>query len=269
MGRKVFSCALVFAGWTLAQTARPQGTLSVAEQATALKEIRDYALNYIKRLPDYTCTQVTQRTSPATHRTPGSLLAGGRPETDVIEEQLSFVDHREIHKITRINGRQVSSTPDNQLTGIVSRGEFGSLLGVIFEPTTGADIQFDRLTMLNGRRVYAFTFRVPKTRGYGIEESGRTILVAYKGLLYADVQTKAVMRIRMSCIDIPADSRYRAVELTLDYKATKVAGKEFILPSHYRLVLGTAAGDATNEADYTSYRRFNADAKIEFERDAP
>jgi hypothetical protein len=253
------ACTLLFvAGCALSQTR--QASLTAAEQGTALKAIREYALSYTRNLPNYTCTQTTRQTVARQEFGPIP-----RPRTNVIEEQLSFVDHREIRKVTRIDGRPASPEGADQLRGNFSRGEFGNLLDVIFEPATGADIRWDRLAVLNRRPVYVFAFRVPQSSGYILTEARRTMQVPFQGFVYADFETRAVVRIEIKCTDIPRDSEYTSADLTLDYKQAKVAGREFILPAHYLLHFEMVRGFATNEAEYTTYRRFSADTTIQYE----
>jgi hypothetical protein len=250
-------CALVLvAGSALAQ-------VNPSEQASALQAIREYALNYIQRLPDYTCTQVTRRSSFALQPRRGASVA--RP--DVIEEQVNLVNHAEIHKVTKINGSEVSNIEHDQLPGGMSRGEFGSLLGIIFDPETQADFHFDRIATLDGRKMYVFDFRVPQSMGYNLAEPKRTIRVPYTGSAYADVETKAVMRLDIKCVDIPAASQFKALELRLDFKPARVAGREFILPSHYLLQFRNGDVTSTNEAEYKGYRRFSAEATLKFDDD--
>lgn len=200
----------------------------------------------------------------ATPRNGGTIIRP-RPQTDIIEEQLSFIAHREIHKVTRVNGSPVANLDPSELPGTYSRGEFGNLLDQIFEPRTETSFTWDRTTKLNGRRTVVFAFRVPQAHGYGLIETRRTIIAAYRGFVYADESSNAVMRIQMHCTDLPADSDFKSVELTLDYKPTRVAGQEFILPSHYLLQARKVDGDLLNEAEYKSYRRFGSDATIEFD----
>jgi hypothetical protein len=262
MARSEVCCALVLiAGAACPQTLPSKGPVTAAEQSAALQSIREYAHNYDQRLPDYTCTQVTHRTTSAVRLVPGARKASA----DVIEEQVNLVNHMEIHKVMKINGNPVSNVEHDQIPGGISKGEFGSLLGIVFDRATGTDFHFDRMATLNGRRVYVFNFRVPESRGYRLGETARTIVVAYKGSAYADYQTKAVMRIEMKCMDIPANSEIKSLDLTLDYKPARVAGQEFILPSHYLLHYRNAEIGATNEAAYNAYRRFSADATIKFD----
>lgn len=263
-------CTFLAVTSALAQTAASGRAPDAAEQSRALAAVRDYALNYTARLPDFMCTQVTQRTYY-----PNADIRG-HPRHDSFEEQVTFVGHKESYTVTRINGEAVSKIGHDQLGGILSSGEFGTLLGHTFDPNTGADFRWERWATQKDQRVYVFAFRVPQAKGYGLVESKRTLLVAYKGLVYADPQTGAVLRVEIQC-DIPKDSEYKELELTLDFKPTDVAGREFILPFHYHMHSRKEAGalgskttryavvsETINEADYKAYRRFDADSSVTF-----
>jgi hypothetical protein len=249
--------ALIFmAASALGQTAASKSSPTAAEQAAALSAIREYALSYTRSLPNYTCTQTTQQTV---------IPSATRGRTAFIEEQLSYVDHKEIHTVTKINGSRVSPGQRGQPAGTLSRGEFGNLLDTIFEPKSGADFQWDRLGTLNRRKVYVFAFHVPQPSGYALMDSKRTVRVPFKGFVYADYETRAVIRIEMKCIEIPAISEYKTADLTLDYKAARVAGQDYILPSHFVLHFRVAGGEVTNSAVYRSYRKFGADSTVRFD----
>jgi hypothetical protein len=258
-------CTFLGAVSALAETPDP------AEQSRVLEAVRDYALNYTARLPDFMCTQVTERTY-----FPNANLRE-RPLHDAIEEQLTFAGHKESYTVTKINGSAVTNVRHGQFGGILSSGEFGTLLSHTFDPNTGTDFRWDRWATQKGRRMYVFAFRVPQPKGYALVESKRTLLAAYKGLVYADPQTGAVWRIEMQC-DVPKDSEYKELDLTLDFRPTDVAGHEYVLPFHYHmhsrkvvpsdatstLISTHVVSETTNEADYKAYRRFAADSSITF-----
>jgi hypothetical protein len=253
--RCISSLALV-AGSVLAQT---------PEQTVALAAIKDYALNYTERLPNYTATQSVRRQVRPTQQ--GRFTAGTRAQTEIIEEQISYVEHRELHKVLTVNGRAAKEGESEQ-SGMYSRGEFALLLATIFRTETKTTFRWDRMANLNGRRMQVFEFQVPQLpNGYNIMEGSRTLVVPYKGSVFADAETHAVMRIQMTCTDIPSASAYKSIGLTLDYKATKVAGQEFILPSRYTMNLRRMDADVTMEAEYKNYQRFAADATIIFEEE--
>src|SRR5581483_2023973 len=81
--------------------------------------------------------------------------------------------------------------------------------------------------------VVGFAFTVPRSNGYPIVGPKRTVVVGYKGLVFADPQTKAVMRIEVECVDVPFDAEFRSVKLELDYRPAHLGGREWILPAHY------------------------------------
>ena len=167
----------------------------------------------------------------------------------------------------------------DQVGGIVSSGEFGSLLANTFAPDAAGEFRWERTANRNGHKVYVFVFRVPQMKGYGLVETRRTLLVPYKGRIYADAENGAVERIELEC-EIPRDSEYKELEITLDYKPAEVAGREFLLPSHYHFHSvrairppGSApttppnASETINEADYRFYRRYDTDSSVGFEAD--
>lgn len=269
-GRSPAALALALA---LAASPAFSQTPDLAEPSRVLAIIRDYALNYTARLPDFICTQVVERTyyPVAAFR--------GHPLHDAIEEQITFAGRKETYTVTKINGEPVTHVGHDQLGGIVSSGEFGTLLANTFDPNAGADFHWERAATQKGRRVYIYSFRVPQAKGYGLVDSVHTALAAYKGLLFADPQTGAVLRIEMHC-EIPKDSEFKLLELTMEFKPTEVAGREVVLPSHYHLhsikerpaqtvskglvARGGVLSETINEAGYKDYRRFDADSSITF-----
>ena len=246
--------------------ARAATSLTVAQKAAALDTVREYARSYTASLPNYTCTVSTRQIFTR----PVGLVGGplGSPfRIDIVEEQLNFINRREVRTITKINEAQPSAAGRAQI-GTVSRGEFGNLLDTIFDPQSGTEIRWDRAAKLEGRRVYVFAYRVPESSGYALVGSKGRIKVPFGGFVYADYQTGAVVRIEMKGSGIPATSEYRSLELTLDYKATKVADKEYLLPSRFFMHYETTGNGAMIGAEYKSYRRFSADSTVKFDSDS-
>jgi hypothetical protein len=262
MKRITILVALVYwAGTAFAQTASPKRPLTPAEQSAVIEKVRDHALSYTRQLPNYICTQ---RTRQMIQR---AVIRQGR--VDLIEEQVSFVDNRETRRVVSLNGHPVAADSPEQQRGTPSRGEFGAILEVIFDPQTSANLKWERPTALDRRPVYVFSYRVPQSKGYTLTESKQKIQVPFQGLVYADADTLTVGRIEMKITpqDIPKNSPYVNAALTLDYKPEQVAGHESILPAHYSLHYQMVKGLVINEAEYTNYRKFSADATIEFEGD--
>ncbi|MEO7653787.1 MAG: hypothetical protein ABIZ80_25295 [Bryobacteraceae bacterium] len=229
------------------------------EQAEILDAMKAYALNYTKNLPNYMCVQTTRRRIEPT-------VSGYRPYGDEVRELLTFFDQKETYKVQMINGKSVTDVDHMKLGGVVSSGEFGSMLNHIFDPKSEAEFEWDHWATLRNKRMYVFAFKVPQSHGYSMYhgESKREYVSAYKGMIYADMQTKAVMRIKMDCYGLPADYPIREVGLTLDYSPTKIAEQEFVVPFHFALHSTEIKAVTKNEADYRLYRKFGAEATITF-----
>jgi hypothetical protein len=245
-----------------APTAPPIPPPDSMEQAEALHAIKDYALNYTSNLPNYVCVQTTRR-----HIEP--TVKGYLPYGDVIPEQLSFFDKKETYKVQMVNHQSVANVDHSQLGGAVSSGEFGTMLSHIFDPETGSEFNWDHWATLRGRRMYVFSFSVPKSAGYSMYhgETKREYISAYKGLIYADQETHAVMRIKMECVGIPADYAIKEVGITLDYTPTKIGESEYVLPFHFQLDSKDTKAVVKNEADYKLYRKFGTESTITFSDD--
>ena len=232
-----------------------------AEQAKILNGIRAAALAYGENLPNYICTQVTERRVDPT----GS---GDWRKQDTIQEQLSYNDHQENYKVVMINDRLALDKKHDQLGGATSSGEFGSILRSIFDPRSETEFEWARLVRLarpGGERVAnAFTFRVRQPL-YTIQHPSRTIAVGYHGTIWADRDTSSILRIKFDCDGIPADFPIGSVSLDLNYDFVEIAGQRYALPlmSEVRSQEGRLA--SWNQARYANYRKFGADATISFD----
>ncbi|MGZ3621175.1 MAG: hypothetical protein ACXVAA_11815, partial [Candidatus Binataceae bacterium] len=138
---------------------------------------------------------------------------------------------------------------------------------------SSSEFHWDHWATLRGKLMYVFGYSVPKENGYNMmhsdRESRREYTSAYRGLVYADVQTKTVMRITLETTGIPADFPVHEVHITLDYSPTKIADHEYVLPYHFELTSKAVEGESTNRADYRLYQKFGAEASITFGDIAP
>lgn len=233
------------------------------EQAEALAAMKEYALNYTTKLPNYLCVQITRR-----HYDPKD--ARYRPAGDVIQEQLSFYDKKETYTVQMINHQSVHNISHDRIGGVRSSGEFGSMLHNIFTPENGAQFDWDHWGTLRGKPMYVFAYRIEKDHGYSMrdEEARREYTSAYTGLVYADKETKEIQRITLKTVEIPSDFTIKNVELTLDYKPTEISGQVYTLPYHYQLDSDDIHGKSNNDADFKMYQVYSADTKITFVDDS-
>jgi len=249
---------ILVAGSLLGQNGKPKVGQSSGEHAAAVEAVRDYALNYTKGLPNYTCTLATRHVA-----NPPNAGNKASPTVTDTEEQFSFVDGKELRTITRIDGKPVSVQPGERLSEM-SQGEFGNLLEGIFDPASGTEVRWDRSATLDKIKVDVLAFRVPQSKGYVLTARRGSMKVPFEGFVYADAQTHAVLRLQMKCIMIPDSFPIQSVDLTVDYKAAQVAGREFVLPSHFVLNYFNHENDRQHVDDgrYSDYHQFSTNATL-------
>jgi hypothetical protein len=230
---------------------------SDAQIREILKEVRQNSLDYTKGLPNFICTQVTRRyVDPYGN--------GGLQLADVVQEQLSFVEGKENYKVVLVNNLAVNNVSHNQLGGTTSSGEFGTQLAQIFSDKAKADIKWDRWGTLRGRKTYVFEFRVlQRNSEYMIshEGSGRSMIAGYRGLLYVDVESKMVMRIKMDLEGLE-DFPINRASSDLNYDFVEISGNRFVLPLKAEVALQSGRYATRNDVEFRRYERFSADAKI-------
>src|ERR1035441_9843784 len=143
------------------------------DHSSALESVRASALQFIGKLPDFICTQITHRKSTrAGYARPGTGYAsniagygGSMDVNDVIEERLTYIGKREEYDVLRINGKPAKGVDHLQLQGAVTAGEFGSALHDIFDPDSHTSFSRDRVERIHGLKAYVYAFRVSQEHG--------------------------------------------------------------------------------------------------------
>lgn len=235
------------------------------EQQKLIREIREYALNYTKSLPDFLCFQVTRRyVDPR-----GSGMWGG--PADTIVTKLSFAEQKEGYEVISRNGILVPKGTDihsKLLGGTTSSGEFGSMLHYIFEPSSDAEIAWDHWARLRGHVVYVFRYSVDQSHSkWGIAdgETKREIVPGYGGLIYVDYNTQQILKLTFKSVDIPADFPINLAEEELDYDYADLSGHQFLLPLHAEVRLNRGNFKNKNDTDFRSYHKYSASSDIVFD----
>jgi hypothetical protein len=242
---------------------------SSQEQAAIIDEVREYALNYSKTLPDFICTQVTRRfAAPA----PGTKYGGSADSEprwtalDTLTIKLSYFEQKEDYKLILVNNT-LTTQDYGTLGGSTTTGDFGSMMREIFEPASQAHFEWDHWGTLRGRRVLAFSYRVAQSRSqwHIVYEKKNDIVPAYHGLVYVDKETHEVMRVTLEAQDIPAGFPIHRADTVLDYDFQQLSGKTFLLPLKSTTIMSTSEYWTKNDEEFRVYRKYSAESDIKFD----
>jgi hypothetical protein len=241
---------------------------SSEEQAAIIDDVREYALNYSKTLPDYICTQVTRRYAAPV---PGGRY-GGRPGgdpswqlQDTLTIKLSYFEQKEDYKLILVNNT-VTHEDYRKLGGTVAAGDFGSMLREIFEPATQTHFEWDHWARMRGRMAYVFNYRVAQSRSqWHISDREADIIPAYQGLLYVDKETRQVLRITMAATDIPPSFPIQRAGEVLDYDFQTLGDQQFLLPLKGEVRLSTADVLTKNDNEFRLYHKYSSESEIKYD----
>lgn len=256
MRRHLMLIALGLLPWTPANAQKP----TEEAQRSILDKARDIALHYTSKLPDFLCTENIQRTD----RVSPSVM-----KVDRLTIQLGYSGRKENYKLLTINGKPTQQTFQS-LDGLISAGEFGSLLLGVLEPSSHADFHWKSATELRKRHGATYTYRIARANSHYMvgsrAQSGNMVAVAsgYHGEIVLDDETGRVLRVTASADDIPAESGVQQSSVEVDYDFIPVAGQSYLLPSHSNSHLERGQRQISNVVAFVDYRKFQADSTIDF-----
>ena len=236
---------------------------SPEEQQAVISEVRDYAANYSKSLPDFICTQVTRK-----YVDPSGKEFWGLDAT--ITEHLTYFDQQEHYKLMLVNNQYVD-LPHESVGGASSSGEFGSLLRLTLARKADAAIEFDHWATLRKKRTYVFSYSISSGNSdYSILwEKSQRIIVGYRGLIYVDKDTHQVLRVTLHATEIPPSFPVQEASTTLDFDYADISGRTFLLPLRAEIRMRHDRFLSRNLIEFRMYRKFSADAEIKFDTPTP
>jgi hypothetical protein len=242
---------------------------SSEEQAAIITQVREYALNYSKQLPDFICTQVTRRYAAPRPGTKYGGPANSSPSwqaLDTLTIKLSYFEQKEDYKLILVNNT-ITKQDYRTLGGATSTGDFGSMMKDIFEPGTEARFEWDHWGTLRGRRVMAFAYHVAQSHSQWHITYERTmdIVPAYRGLVYVDEKTHDIMRVTLGAEDLPATFPVKMTETILDYDFQDISGHTFLLPLKATTTMAADDYMTKNDEEFRIYRKYSAESAISFD----
>ncbi len=240
-----------------------------ADQHSVLEDSRAYALQYVERLPDFICTQITHRDvgirAYAAGDMTNTVTKVMRQTSDTIEEQLTYSRGKESYKILTLDGKKDPGADHATLTGAISWGEFGSLFAQIFDPASHTTFEWSRVERVQGRQLWAYKYHVPKASGATVIDAPiqSALVVAYSGRVVIDPETKDIVEIS-SDLEIPATFPIHNVTRRIAYADKDIGGKKYCLPSHADMHMEEGRRVFDNQIDFNDYHHFMSESTIHF-----
>jgi len=228
-----------------------------------LVEVRSTAMAYTENLPNFICTQITQRYLRRLPRT-------GWVRVDNFVAELTYYDKQEHYKLVSVGNRSAASDATlESLKGTTSTGEFGSSLNYLFDPATGTRFRFEGIDHSRGSPTVRVGFRVPKNTSKrsiifreGTTELG--VVTPYRGRCWIDPDSLQVVQIKERAYRIPENFPITRSEGSTEYNQVKIAGQQHWLPVRAEVLLENRSAKlhTRNVIQFKQYRRFGSEVKF-------
>ena len=252
-------CVLIAAG-AVSLWAGSEPKPTAEDQTGLLERVRESALRYTKSLPDFICTQVVKR-----------YVDIGRERwspTDTLKLKLSYFDQKEDYQLLTINNKP-TDLDYMQSGGSSSKGEFGTILRVIFDPKSKGSFRFKGWTTLRKRRAAVYSYRVDQPNStYTVmvqteKDHRMEAVVGFHGEIVVDRDTKLLLHLTTDA-ELPTGFPMRQSSTALDYDFAEVGGQEFLLPLKADVEMRSARLHTRNVVEFQNYQKFQTDASISF-----
>jgi hypothetical protein len=222
-----------------------------------IHDAREASYAFSEGLPNFLVQQVTTRyTGPRSRN-------NWRP-LDVVTADLASVDGQEDYRNIRVNGRP----GDPQKSGSWSTGEFQVTLDDILSPQTFAHFTLRREERIANRTAWVFDLSVDKANSHWeiVSQRGGNYFPAYRGAIWVDKETRRVLRIEQTAIDLPRNFAYDKAEGTLVYGYVSIEGHSYLLPIQSENIGCMTTGNACNRniIEFRNYRKFSSDSNVTF-----
>lgn len=192
------------------------------EQARLVESARAAALHYSDWLPNLICTERVER---AVDWQGAGLWA----RADKLELEVTYGRAGETYKILSRAGRPAKMNFDN-VAGAISKGEFGSALRWIFEPSANASFDYAGRDRIRHQSVEFFDYKVPRPSSrLELRALSKSVIAGFHGRVAIDPEMNLVLRLTLVA-DAPADFPVTESYVEIDYDWTAIAGKRYLVP---------------------------------------
>jgi hypothetical protein len=242
----------------ITSSANPMPPPASEESDSLIADARDRAVGYKNGLPNFMCVEVINRSLDPTG-------TGRWRHRDTITELLRYREQNETRTVLEVDGKPAASTDPESIKGPKSTGEFGAVLGAVFEPSAKAEFKWKETDTLGSEAVQVFDYRVAKANSaFSVGgPNGLQPTVSFHGKVYVDTATRSVRRITLIADDLPKDFPTHATAIVVDYDYVSINAHDYLMPISAEVSLLQGRHEAMlNTIQFRDYKRFGSNMKI-------
>jgi hypothetical protein len=224
-----------------------------------IEKAREVAFDTTEKLPNFICEQFTTRYVSQT--TPASWTA-----QDVVSAKVVYEDGKESYQNISDNGKPMKDFFEGE-NGAWSKGEFGTILRDIYDPSTAARFHYATDAQIHGLSSAVYDYTIEQRNSHWvIQATGQKYNPASRGSVWVDKQSGKTLRIESSAVGLPKDFPLDTAETAVDYDFVAIGTKRVVLPVRSEVLMcqrGTPIC-TRNVIEFRNYHEFGADTNVKF-----
>lgn len=220
--------------------------LEDAEQKKLIADVTARALQYSKELPEFVCTQVTRKNEDPTGTSHRWKL------TDTIHEEVTFRGNKEEYREVSLNGKKIDG--ESRHGDLISTASFAEAISFVFDPKYHATFQWAKWDSLRGHRVHEIAWAI-KLEDSPLAVGKKQVKTALLGVVDADADTGAVLRIMMIANGLTKNSPLQALTREFHYDFAKIGDHYYLLPLKADIQSRDGKKVMWDEYEFRDYRK--------------
>jgi hypothetical protein len=227
------------------------------QETLDLIKVKRKVAESLAHLPDYTCLETIERSER-------QLDNASFKAIDAVRLEVTQIGDKEFYS-PQGSGKFQDGVSQLVGTGLISTGQFALAARSVFIDTS-PQIRFAGESLLKGRRVLRYDYRIPYlARGWTLTFGAQSVTVAAHGSFWADAATLDLVRLDKEADDIPPDLTFSEARTAVDYGRVRIGDADVLLPQSAEVVL-TLQNHETyiNRTEFSQCRAYRAESSIRF-----
>ncbi|MFN7919264.1 MAG: hypothetical protein U0Q16_04160 [Bryobacteraceae bacterium] len=228
-------------------------------QSDLLPRFRAHVKETLRRLPDYTCLQTTERTRRE------AKTAAAR-KLDTLRLQVALIGRKERYSWADAPKFEERELRDIIGKGVINTGSYAAhIQHVLLSPAT--EFAAKGTEKANGRDAARFDFEIPvEHSSFKISVPPEETEVGAKGSIWMDPESLDLLRLEVKADEIPRELGIDRLTETIDYSRAKLGDEIFLLPSSAVFSMVDVSGEEhRNSTRFGACRQFHAESKVRFD----
>lgn len=237
------------------------------EHSSSLAKVCEFVLSLRRTLTNIVCDRKTVRYWSKPEFVAGYLVQSGRSE--MITVNVTYRNGQEHYSDPLVNGRPVPANAP-ELSPHSTHGEFVTLLGGIFAPSSKPEFHYSKQTKLHSTPVLVFEFKVAaqNNRVYFLEARDKIRFPEYGGSIWVDARTSSLLRLQVETAHM-RDYPIRLTKHEIDYSNVLLGdGTSMVLPTNSNVRIcgaflnGKSDDCSISMIEFKNWHKFRATTNI-------